>query len=91
MIDRTPTAHLHDRVVPPTSGALHPSAGGFPAREIRLHRFTIVSSRPFDEVVRRLTATVGRPDTQAFHDAIARATNAAELEKVFTGRSDRLN
>ncbi len=85
MIDRTPTAHLHDRVAPPASGAVHPSAGGLPTREIRVRRFTIVSSRPFDEVVRRLTATVGRPDTNAFHDAIASATNVAELEKVVHG------
>jgi hypothetical protein len=56
-----------------------------PTREIRVRRFTIVSSRPFDEVVRRLTATVGRPDTSAFHDAIAAATNVAELEKVVHG------
>jgi hypothetical protein len=35
--------------------------------------------------VRRLTATVGRPDTHAFHDAIASATNATELEKVVHG------
>jgi hypothetical protein len=85
MIDRTPTAHLHDRFAPPASGAVHPSAGGLPTREIRVRRFTIVSSRPFDEVVRRLTATVGRPDTNAFHDAIASATNVAELEKVVHG------
>jgi uncharacterized protein (DUF302 family) len=53
--------------------------------EIRVRRFTIVSSRPFDEVVRRLTATVGHPDTNAFHDAIGSATDAAELEKVVHG------
>ena len=35
--------------------------------------------------MRRLTATVGRPDTNAFHDAIASATNVAELEKVVHG------
>ena len=85
LIDRTPTAHLHDRFAPPASGAVHLSAGGLPAREIRVRRFTIVSSRPFDEVVQRLTAIVGRPDTKAFHDAIASATNVAELEQVVHG------
>ena len=85
MIDRTPTAHLHDRFVPPASAAARPSAGDLPTREIRVRRFTVVSSKPFDEVVRRLTATVGRPDTNAFHDAISSATNAAELEKVVHG------
>jgi aliphatic nitrilase len=85
MIDRTPTAYVHDRFAPPGSVAVHPSAGGLPTREIRVRRFTVVSSRPFDEVVRRLTATIGRPDTKAFHDAIASATNVAELEKVVRG------
>ena len=85
MIDRTPTAHQHDRFAPVASGAVHSSAAGLPAREIRVRRFTIVSSRSFDEVVRRLTATVGRPDTKAFHDAIASATSVSELEKVVHG------
>jgi aliphatic nitrilase len=85
MIDRTPTAHLHDRSAPRASGAVHLSAEGLPTREVRVQRFTIVSSRSFDEVVRRLTATVGRPDISAFHDAIASATNVAELEKAVHG------
>ena len=54
-------------------------------REIRVRRLTIVSSRPFDEVVQRLTATVGRADTKAFHDALGSATNVAELEQVVHG------
>src|SRR5262249_38751427 len=45
----------------------------------------LVSSRPFDEVVHRLTATIGRPDANAFHVAIASARNAGELEKVIHG------
>jgi aliphatic nitrilase len=85
MIDRTPTAHLHDRFAPPVSGTVHQSAGGLATREIRVRRLTIVSSRPFDEVVQRLTATLGRPDTAAFHDAIASATNVADLENVVHG------
>src|SRR5262245_2765362 len=85
MIDRTPTAQLHDRSASPAPGAIHPTAGGMPKREIRVRRFTVGSSRPFDEVVRRVTATVGRPDTNAFHVSIASATNVAELEKVVHG------
>jgi hypothetical protein len=81
-IDRTPTAHVHDRLAQTASGAEHPAADGSPAREIRVRRITIVSSRPFDEVVHRLTATVGRPDASAFHDAIASASSASELEQV---------
>jgi hypothetical protein len=43
---------------------------------------SVVSSRPFDEVVRRLTATIGRPDMKAFHSALASATTAIDLEEV---------
>lgn len=82
LIDRTPTAHLHDRAAQSATGADHPSTGGSPTREIRVRRFSVVSSRPFDEVVRRLTATVGRPDMSAFRGAITSATTAAELEKA---------
>jgi aliphatic nitrilase len=85
MIDRTPTAHQHDRFASPASGAVHPSAGGLPTQEICVRRFSIVSSRPFDEVVQRLSATIGRPDTNEFHHAIASATNVAELEMVVHG------
>jgi aliphatic nitrilase len=86
LIDRTPTAHVHDRVAQPASGTEpRPSTGGSSTREIRVRRLTVVSSRPFDEVVRRLTVAIGRPDTSAFHGAISSATTAAELEKVVHG------
>ena len=52
---------------------------------IPLRRTTLVSSRPFDEIVRRLTATIGRPDMKAFHSAIAAATTVDDLEKVVQG------
>ena len=42
----------------------------------------MVSQRPFDEVIGRLTATIGRPDLKAFHDAVASATTLSELETV---------
>ena len=47
-----------------------------------VRRFSVVSSRPFDEVVRRLTATIGRPDMSAFHSAVAAARTVADLEEV---------
>src|SRR5262249_28656568 len=73
MLARTPTPPLPVRLAPPASVPFDPSAGGLPMREIRVRRLTIVSFRPFDEIVHRLTATVGRPDASAFHDAIASA------------------
>ena len=56
-----------------------------PATEVRMRRVSVVSSKPFDEVVRRLTATIGRPDIKAFHSALAAATTVSDLEKVVQG------
>ena len=56
-----------------------------PTTEIPLQRLSIVSSRPFDEVVRRLTATIGRPDMAAFRGALGAAKDAADLEQVVRG------
>ena len=53
-----------------------------PTIDIQVQRFSVVSQRPFDEVLRRLTATIGRPDRKAFHDAVASATTIGELEAV---------
>jgi hypothetical protein len=53
-----------------------------PTIEVPVRRTTVVSSRPFDEVVRRLTATIGKPDMSAFHAAIAAAATASDLEGV---------
>jgi hypothetical protein len=56
-----------------------------PTIDVALRRVSVVSSRPFDEVVQRLTATIGHPDMRAFHVAIAAATTAADLEGVVHG------
>jgi hypothetical protein len=50
--------------------------------EIPVRRLSVVSSRPFEEVVQSLTATIGRPDINAFHTAVASARTLADLEKV---------
>jgi len=50
--------------------------------DIHVQRLSVVSRLPFDEVVRRLTATIGRPDLKGFHDAVASATTLSELEAV---------
>jgi uncharacterized protein (DUF302 family) len=57
--------------------------------EVSVRRVSAVSSQPFDEVVRRLTATIGRPDASAFHKALAAATTLAELELVVQGAIGR--
>jgi uncharacterized protein (DUF302 family) len=56
-----------------------------PTIEVPLQRVSVVSSRPFDEIVRRLTATIGHPDMNAFHKAVAAATTVADLEEVVHG------
>jgi hypothetical protein len=53
-----------------------------PTIDILVRRFSVVSQRPFEEVIRRLTATIGRPDIRAFRDAVAAASTLVELEAV---------
>jgi uncharacterized protein (DUF302 family) len=54
-------------------------------REIRVRRVSVVSSKPFEEIVRSLTATIGRPDMNAFHKALTAATTVADLGEVVQG------
>jgi hypothetical protein len=56
-----------------------------PTIEVRLRRFSVVSSTPFEEIVKSLTATIGHPEMNAFHNAVAAATTVAELEAVVHG------
>jgi hypothetical protein len=56
-----------------------------PTMNVALQRVSVVSSRPFDEIVQRLTATIGRPDMNAFHSAIVAATTVGDLEEVVQG------
>ena len=56
-----------------------------PTMQVQVRRFSVVSSRPFEEIVTRLTATIGHPDMNAFHRAVAAATTVADLEAVVQG------
>lgn len=53
-----------------------------PTIEVQVRRVSVVSSRPFEEIVRRLTATIGHPDMHTFHKAVAAATTVADLEEL---------
>ena len=53
--------------------------------EIKVRRFSVVSSRPFEEIVSRVTETLGHPDMNAFHSAVSAAKTVADLEKVVQG------
>lgn len=56
-----------------------------PAIDIQLRRLSVVSSRPFEEIVQELTVAFGHPDMNAFHSAVVEATTVAELEHVVHG------
>src|SRR5687768_1187970 len=56
-----------------------------PTISVALRRVSVVSSKPFDEIVQRLTATIGRPDMNAFHSAIVAARTVGDLEEVVQG------
>jgi uncharacterized protein (DUF302 family) len=53
--------------------------------DIPMRRISVVSSRDFDDVVSRLTTTVGRPDMNAFHRGIVAAKTTADLEALVHG------
>jgi uncharacterized protein (DUF302 family) len=51
-------------------------------REIQIQRFSVVSTRSFDQVVARINEKIGHPDMAAFGKSISSAQNEAELERV---------
>jgi len=53
-----------------------------PTIDVHVRRHSLVSSRPFEEVVSRLTDAIGRPDMRAFHGALIAATTVDELTSV---------
>ena len=99
LVDRSPTAHVHERHARPESGTEQGSEDlrtavarpeklegrERPTIEIQVRRFSVVSSRPFEEIVRELTATIGHPDMSVFHSGVAAARTVADLEEVVQG------
>jgi uncharacterized protein (DUF302 family) len=49
---------------------------------IRVRRFTVVSSKPFAEVVESLTSPIGQPDLQAFEETLRFADCLEDLVDV---------
>ena len=56
-----------------------------PTIEVHVRRFSVVSSRPFEQIVSRVTATIGHPDMNEFHSGVAAARTVADLEEVVQG------
>jgi uncharacterized protein (DUF302 family) len=53
-----------------------------PAIRVEVRRFSVVSPRSFEDVVDRLTATIGTPDISDFRSAVSATRTAADLEAV---------
>jgi len=50
--------------------------------EVRVRKFRVISSKPFDDVLKDLTATIGRPEISEFLKAAGAAGTREELEGV---------
>ena len=51
-------------------------------RKIEVERFTLSSSKPFDQVVAAVNSAVGHPDMSEFWQSTHRAQSVAELEST---------
>jgi uncharacterized protein (DUF302 family) len=51
-------------------------------QKVEVERFSVVTARPFGEVVDRLAARVGHPDMVAFNRDMATAKTSADLKQV---------
>jgi uncharacterized protein (DUF302 family) len=49
-------------------------------RKVEIERFSLTTSRPFDEVLAAVKAAIGHPDMREFWESIDRARSAAEME-----------
>jgi len=51
-------------------------------RQFTVERFSVISSKPFSQVVSAIEAVVGHPDMRAFGTNVAKAATWEELEQV---------
>jgi hypothetical protein len=51
-------------------------------KQITIERFSVISAKPFTEVVRAIEAQVGHPDMKLFYKAIQEAEDDRELQRV---------
>lgn len=51
-------------------------------KKIDVQRFSVVSSRAFNDVLARVQASVGHPDMNTFRREVSAANSFAELEKI---------
>jgi uncharacterized protein (DUF302 family) len=51
-------------------------------RQVEIERFSVIASQPFENVIAKLEASLGHPNTQVFFREMAAAKTYAELERV---------
>ena len=51
-------------------------------RKIEIERFSLIASKPFDDVVAAINAGIGHPDMTEFSSSTHRAVSCAELEST---------
>lgn len=51
-------------------------------KKIEIERFSVISGKPFDEVVARISAAVGHPDMAEFWRSTKQAQSLSELEEI---------
>jgi hypothetical protein len=51
-------------------------------RKVEMERPTVISSKPFDDVVAAIKAAIGHPNMAEFWQSTQRATSAPELESA---------
>jgi uncharacterized protein (DUF302 family) len=51
-------------------------------RKMEIERFTVISAKPFDDVVAAIKTSVGNPNMAEFGQAVQAAESAADLEAV---------
>jgi uncharacterized protein (DUF302 family) len=50
--------------------------------KLEIERFSLITSRPFDEVLAVVNAAVGHPDMREFWESVRRTRSAAEMENT---------
>lgn len=58
-------------------------------QEVRVQRFSVISTRPFEEVVRHIESRIGRPDMAAFRKDVTASKSFTELEDVVNRAAGR--
>ncbi len=58
-------------------------------RKVEMERFTVISARPFDEVVAAIKTSIGNPNMAEFWKSMQEAKSAAELDAAIQLRTCR--